>query len=714
MYFYLEAQKARARSELRVITGASAGSANAFISAMSSCLPTNPNPMEDPGWIVWGPIGFDQLFDRQRATDEALFVSTPIEESVERMRLIWDRGLPEKCDVVVGVTVTRVKPRMLRLQEGLTVPRTLETFVVRIQGLGMGKAPRLTNYVDPQGLVAAPLLAFVPSEGANAAKKNFLQLRSLVLASGAFPLAFRPQAIEYCLSKPAKSGKAADFTCTVPDFSEFFVDGGVFDNNPLHLAWNIADHQLKRTPDGRFVWASPKAVTEDAEQLAVRYLYLDPDTTVFPPERAITVEGAPETGFLSRVLSLGGDMVDSAQARELGQLVNEHADLSERLHLGRSNLPKASEHLFNFIGFFEKDFRLFDFYLGMYDALVELRNTAAWESTQLDFEALRKGNEAARRGWAPFMCLLSMTEPDFVRYRPQCDEDELQNFRIMLQVSLDRLHERCRPTQKTPHPSATRPHFRCEQASTGAAAPLVPGVKALPALERQQGGDETGFGHFMRLLGAYGFEFKDLGLTREQSNEGRMAIRQRLDAVMDEWANAQGSFTSRFLAKSSARLALHEVQFSPPLFSAYAAVGTTLQAGASVVPFFWKPRWLQLTAALDFGLIETLATSPRPRLSMSLTGGPEFHLSPISSNIVQPRIAVRGGIQFSVFDGIDIIACMGDGDARDCTQGVLQLVFAVTLLERIRLHLDWVTFPALYGKTQAFFHLQFGIGFQFL
>ena len=40
----------------------------------------------------------------------------------------------------------RLKPRQLKLQEGLTVPRALETFVVRIQGRGPGRAPKLSNF----------------------------------------------------------------------------------------------------------------------------------------------------------------------------------------------------------------------------------------------------------------------------------------------------------------------------------------------------------------------------------------------------------------------------------------------------------------------------------------------------------------------------------------------------------------------------------------
>ncbi len=712
MYLTLEAQKAHHKSELRVVTGASAGSANAFISAISSCLPPNPHPLEDPGWEVWGGIGFDQLFDRAKATNEALFVNTPLEESIERVRALWMKGLPEACDVVVGVSVTRVKPRKIFIQEGLSVSRSMETFVVRVEGRGMGKVPHLSNYVDPLGLVPAPLLPFLEDDAPEAAQKNFSQLSSVVLASGAFPLAFEPRRLDYCLSKPGRAGKPGDTRCVVPDFSELFVDGGVFDNNPLRLAWTLADRRLLREPDGRFVWASPKTPAEATLQPAVRYLYLDPTTAVLPPE-PLLLEASPESGFLSRVLSMSGSMVESAQGRELGQLVNERADLSERLQLAMSNLPKACEHLYAFLGFMEQDFRRFDFYVGMYDALVALKARGEWKDVGVDLDAMSKHDDAARHGWAPFLCLLSMAEPGFERYRSECEGPELENFRILLQVSLDRLHERCRPHGEVKGLEATRASFLCERANQGLEAAQVPELKQLPTEQRQRLENEPEFEFFMRLLGAYQFEFKDLKLTRERSREGKLAVRQRLDEVVDEWAGAQSSFSTRFLAKTAGRLSLHTIEFSPPLFASYLSIGTTIEGGVNIVPFFWRPRWLQITAALSVGSLETLATEPVPRVSMTLSGGPEIHLAPISSSLVQPRLSVRGGVQFNVFDRFGTIPCVG-GDSRSCTQAVLELVGVVTLLERVRLQGVFQTFPGLYGRTPGFFYLQFGIGFQFL
>ena len=57
----------------------------------------------------------------------------------------------------------------------------------------------------------------------------------------------------------------------------------------------------------------------------------------------------------------------------------------DRLTIGY--FPKASEALNAFIGFFDAEFRLFDFYLGMYDAYRELK-TGGWLGEKYDVDAL--------------------------------------------------------------------------------------------------------------------------------------------------------------------------------------------------------------------------------------------------------------------------------------------------------------------------------------
>ncbi len=715
IYFFSEAAKLRPTAQLRVVTGASAGSANALIAAISSCQPSNPLPMSSLAWNVWGPVGFKELFDRQRSNADALFIRDELDRSFERVRGVWNQGLPTDCDVVFGATVTRVKPREVKLKEGLAVPRVLETFVVRIQGRGPGKAPKLSNYVSPDTPMPMPLLPFVDdSSDPVASDRNFSQLRSVLFASSAFPLAFAPSPIEYCLSKPVASGEqptAKTVECLTPEFVDLFVDGGVFDNNPLRLAWMTADQHLRRNARGGSSWETMLEPSTHELRDDTHFIYLDPDSSNYPAESSASEEAAAN-GFLAKLFSLGGGLIDSARARELSLLAREQKGISERMELAPSNLPKASEPLSAFVGFFETEFRRFDFYLGMYDAFSEMSAKPDWKEAPVEFEPILAIGPEVRGEWAPFLCMVSMMEPQYAKYRSACDDPELIDFRILLQTSIDRLYDVCRPTKRKLSTGPDRYNHLCSEARRGGEPPAVPHVAQLPLAQRRRQTDEASFDYFMRLLGAYGFRFTDLGLPRGESHNGTLALRRELDAVVDAWATAQPTLADRVLARTVARAGLNSIHFSPPVFSTYAVLGTMLEGGASFAPFNRKARWLQVHSAVTLNYLFSAITDPKPRFAVNLTAGPEAHLSFISNTIFQPRVAVRGGVQLGVLDTFASTACV-TSDPRGCTQPVVDLVLTLSLLERLRIELVWQTYPLLYATQHSSSNLHLGVGAQF-
>ena len=75
-FLYLVGEAIKAQPDVmqgKLFTGASAGSANALISAVSSCLPSNTKPEADLGWKTWMPLGFNELFDKESVTPLSLF-----------------------------------------------------------------------------------------------------------------------------------------------------------------------------------------------------------------------------------------------------------------------------------------------------------------------------------------------------------------------------------------------------------------------------------------------------------------------------------------------------------------------------------------------------------------------------------------------------------------------------------------------------------------
>jgi len=60
-------------------------------------------------------------------------------------------------------------------------------------------------------------------------------------------MAFAPQVLDYCLTDP---NDPETWECTSPTRHEPFIDGGVFDNNPLRLAARLANFGLRVDDNG--------------------------------------------------------------------------------------------------------------------------------------------------------------------------------------------------------------------------------------------------------------------------------------------------------------------------------------------------------------------------------------------------------------------------------------------------------------------------------
>ncbi len=710
VYFHTQANAVRPTTRLRIATGTSAGSANALLALISSCRESEPLPMQSLAWNLWGPVGLKQLFDKKRASADALFVRDEMSARVEHLHKVWNEGLPADCDVVWGASVTRVEPRNVVIKPGLSAPRVLETFVVRIEGRGPGKPPRVSNYVGRDMVAPVPLLPFADdTNDPEASNRNFSLLRDVMFASAAFPVAFSPAPIEYCLSKPGAEPEKA-LACTQPEYLDYFIDGGLFDNSPLRVAWSMVNSRLLQAPNGGSRWESPVNGSDAALRTDTRLIFVDPYTNSFPDEEGATPKAAANDGLVTKLLSITGGFISSARSTELSQLARE-PELAERMDLVKSNLPRASAPLNAFAGFFETEFRRFDFYLGMYDAFLQLSQTPEWKDQPIELEKFIASSDEARTEWAPFLCMVGMTQTRFAEHRKACEDPALINFRIVLQVSLDRLTDACTRDTKTP----AFDNALCLEARVGIPTPHVPGVKELSREQLKRGNDESGFDYTMRLLGEYQFEFKDLGLSRDESKRGALMLRQALDPIVDTWSNAQPTFVDRVLTRTALRAGLNSIEYSPAPFTLYAVLGTLQEVGLGFSPAERDARWFQLHGALTLGQLFSLFTDKRPRLSFNLTTGPMFNLSFISNAVIQPSLAVRGGVQLGVYDGFGTQKCLADFslDQRACTQPVAELMLGITILERLRAELVWQTYPRLMALRTAWSYVHLAIGVRF-
>ena len=717
--------------ELRIATGASAGSANSLIALIDSCSPHSDDPSRSLGFQTWVPVGIGQLFDPQSVTATAVFTREPLVAAMQRVGRRWREGLRSDCDVVLGVSVTRSTPQLIALTKtgrgpGVQVPRSAEKFVVRMRGRGLGRMPWVGNYVDTSATVAQPLLALSTAEDDASQSRNFDRVLELLYASTAFPLAFAPYNLEYCETAPAERAGlqpgANPFACDRPHSAQF-VDGGLFDNSPLRLNRHIVLRNLRKDAAGRARWLELSEPATGTPPM-VRYSYVDPSASGLPAPDLVPGDTS-ETSALDMLSALAANFVESSRRRELLAVLEDadpHDGLRGQMHLTHNQLPPIAGQLGAFFGFFERDFRAFDFYLGMYDGLVSLRSVLEDVSTQAQararlaahFPVLQKPlRNDLPQGMRPFACLLSQVDPDYAEHASACDADELRNFRILIQVTLDRLHDACSRLEA----SALSPYAAplCLAAASGKPRVHARGVVELPPQRVARAEEEDDFTYTLRLLGDYHFTFHDLGLKADEARYGRTKIRRALLSMSDALAAAQPSRVSEAIIATVGRIGANQLLYEPPRSLLYLTAGTTVEVGTSLLPFSWNESWARLNLALQLSRWQTMVTPGRVTVAVTPLIGPELELLALSSFAVQAMLGARIGWQVSWADNAGFGSCsnvQAFNDARNCSQLIAQGYVALAIIERLRAQLVLETFPTAQRaafRSRIAFQLSFGL-----
>lgn len=678
---------------VRVATGASAGSGNALFSALASCDKPNARPTTDLGYRFWSRTRVADLFDPEASTAISTLTARP---GVEIMRQLthdlWERGLPESCDVVLGIPVTRLAPLDVALRPGsqLSAPRQLLRFTIRIRGRGMGRPPLIENVVHPEARMPQLLLPLGPDPEA-ASRDDLDRLLQVIAASGAFPVAFPPVRLGYCLYAPAE--EMAEAVCREPEETDLFIDGGVFDNVPLRLASSLVAH----APDsGR----------------RTLFVYLDPDLRAYPLPAGggDTLPARPENVFTyGWAMALG--FVDQARKTELFALLEERPAVLDSVLIATSRFPPASSFLFNFFGLFEGEFRRFDFYLGISDALHDLEAA----EDRLPSRRGRRQVEAlwSTPEWRPLRCLRGWLEPEHASVDPDCAAADLRDLRILAQIAVNRVYSSCRKLSTRQRRSFIA-HTHCRRAALDSAPPTIvvdPRVPVPPeaALQRPE---ESELEYNLRLLTAYGFQFRDLGVPPERA---RRALAEQLRAMLHALAAEQPERWQRSLVRLGALGAVRNIHYEPPPHWLYVVVGTAQELGASRRPPR-VPGWLRFNGAVRMeGLVSLLTQDPN-RFAVGVFGGPDVELRPLTQPAYMVTLAGRAGYQLAGGDRFLGEACTAErarGDGRDCSQVVLQAVASVIAIERVRFQatVDFFTRRVDFDDRTYDVHLALGVHF---
>jgi hypothetical protein len=685
--------------ELRLLTGASAGSVNALLAILQHCGDAPPSPRESLFWRTWIDVGLEDLHVRPEATPVAAFSRRALYRQADRIEEAWGRGLRASCDVVVGISATRVTPRLVHMvPEPLLLPRIDEQFTLRVQGRGPGRPPRVSNYVDP-AWGGEQLLLPATADG----EVPFRSLRDLLLASVAFPGAFPPQPLAHCVVAPGAGGPPRCPAAAA--VTDLFLDGGLLDNTPLRSAVRLARAGLREGPEGGATWADAPRLGAGTLPGRLVFTYVSPAVIGYPAEdQPRRAEQPAMVDHLTRVASA---FVEAAFAKNLLALLEDDPGIGARVAVPVRSLPAAGSPLAAFFGFFEEEFRAFDFELGQYEA----RRMLAAGNGAGRFAARAFPEEAGPQApWRPLRCLRAVLDgagdPAAL-----CAGDELEDFRVLLQTSLERLWDRCAPENGGP-PGEAQP--LCRAAWSGASPPVVPGVRPLGESTRQRH-SESHVAHVMRLLVGHGFHFRDHGLSRARADEAPAALRRELVAV-GKTVSGQQPVSDAVILDTLVALAADEVVYVPPRNSLWVAFGRDVELGGSHGFFdaFQEGRWFRFHGALQMNRLgQAISSDPGPKALTALAGA-ELLPPRISNTRFQLGALLRAGWQFSSRDRWGASTCPEpDTDTLGvCSRPVLQAGAVGALFERIRLHFVGGWYPPYHSTRRALWALSPAAGLE--
>jgi predicted acylesterase/phospholipase RssA len=318
--------------DLSSVAGASAGSINALLSAMYWCqketVPLHNTVDDNLFYETWVNLGIEDLaIDGKDPTNKnSLFTRRGLEKKGEIIidhlkKPIFRKG----CEVPLGVSVTKVRP----------IVENISGIKVKNQNFSV---PLVFKEKNGQGIVENKELPestafYISIPGI---EKDRQKLVNVLFASGAFPGAFQQVKLDY-----KYKGKK---------HSHYFIDGGLYDNVPLDLAIAL-------------------------DQNASHFLFMDPSN--IRKEIVVDETDVPEelpVGFITTNLIPVFSSFGIMQSMKLYDAINKNfrGDSNKKLILSSRYHPITGKFLGHFGAFLDVNFRTYDYYVGVYDAIYHL------------------------------------------------------------------------------------------------------------------------------------------------------------------------------------------------------------------------------------------------------------------------------------------------------------------------------------------------------
>jgi len=418
------------------VTGASAGAVNGFGATIEGCKPQNLSATDSLYYRIWMDLGLfgrhgrPGLFPLKKggSTALSLFTNEALETILgEAMTYVRNGEYLPSCSVDFGFVTTHLDPSDSPVhvrQDGnpiLTTKKLKEKFSVRLNF--SDNELKIVN-IGPTGASAADRIFY-----AGLGHEREVPLQSLLLgvrASGAFPAAFPPVPLTYVEHLPGPDG-----TVLPKKRVATFIDGGLLDNTPVGLAVTLDSWRDQSEPQlphlEGLIPAEPRT-----------YIFLEPSVRSW----VLGNEEEPESkaarrGLISQYLGFARDLLGTATDAQLTNTAErfsfvrrETRDWTQpRLSVPERHMPITGTQFDHFMAFLERDFRIFDFYVGMADGYAYLereRCLLVGNETECDVGDTIRGLDAALQAENPrYRCVRAYYDSPAARVLERIGTEQL-------------------------------------------------------------------------------------------------------------------------------------------------------------------------------------------------------------------------------------------------------------------------------------------------
>lgn len=250
------------------------------------------------------------------------------------------------CKIPFGFAVTRVKPKISTIQN-IEISNKLFHIPLYLTVNANGVAQILDNNdLSRDNIIHLSHDGFPTSN----------RIKKALFASSAFPIAFEQVKLEYFHHNQFEKS--------------LFLDGGVFDNVPLDLA-----QRLSLGNATNYIFMDPKHLRREL------------------PSKEIQKKSKIESP-LNSAMTLIGDIFSASESSILyNTLAEKFQDNSKQIEVSSRYFPITGMFLKHFGAFLDKGFREYDYYVGVYDAIVDQAKDNCIEDNRVACE-MQKRSEA--------------------------------------------------------------------------------------------------------------------------------------------------------------------------------------------------------------------------------------------------------------------------------------------------------------------------------